>query len=367
MGQFSLTMQTNTISISLLLLLAASCSNGGVVKRSIPDKPYKDGKELLKMKDASDAIKRSFTQASGQLDNLAKKIEDEVDDLARLSSYINQTDTDKVTEALAEALNIQNLLNDQRRELSGLAKETISKSDRIIKKLKETVSGERTLERGMRSMLRDMKNLLRFSETKLKEAKTLIDKLRERVSNVEATLRVFKGLIESVKDREAELKSAAEAEGVNQIFTSLGETVVGGIATAETDDSAAGIFKSVFKGIGGLAKAVVKLVNREDILPTITQALSKVKAAIAEVKTLKNAMEKEVGLIIKWKDAIQRVKNEVFGGNLKKEDDEETYNEIQEIIEDGDTAEITEAFESLKGAAQKYLNHVKRQCPECAE
>ena len=107
--QFSLTMQTNTFTTSLILLLAASCSNGGVVKRSIPDKPYKDGKELLKMKGASDAIKKSFAQASGQLDNLAEKIEDEVDDLARLSSYINQTDTVKITEALAEALNIQNV------------------------------------------------------------------------------------------------------------------------------------------------------------------------------------------------------------------------------------------------------------------
>ena len=105
--QFSLTMQTKTIT--LLLLLAASFSNGGVVKRSIQDKPFNSGKELLKMKGASDAIKKSFKQASGELDNLAEKIEDEVDDLARLSSYINQTDTEKVTEALAEALNIQNV------------------------------------------------------------------------------------------------------------------------------------------------------------------------------------------------------------------------------------------------------------------
>ena len=105
--QFSLTMQTKTIT--LLLLLAASFSNGGVVKRSIQDKPFKSGKELLQMKDASDAIKTSFKQASGELDNLAERIEEEVDDLARLSSYINQTDTEKVTEALAEALNIQNV------------------------------------------------------------------------------------------------------------------------------------------------------------------------------------------------------------------------------------------------------------------
>merc|ERR1711997_196899 len=219
----------------------------------------------------------------------------------------------------------------------------------------------------MRSMLRDMKSLLRFSETKLKEAKTLIDTLRERVSNVEATLRVFKGLIESVKDREAELERAATADGVNEILTSLGESVVGGIVSAETDDSAAGIFKSVFKGIGNLAKSIVKMVNRENILPTINKALSKVKAAIAEVKTLKNAMEEEVALIIRWKDAVQLVKNDVFGGNIKDEEDEDVYDDIRDIIEDGDTAEITDAFESLKDAAQKYLNHVKRQCPSCAE
>ena len=78
-------------------------------------------------------------------------------------------------------------------------------------------------------------------------------------------------------------------------------------------------------------------------------------------------MEEEVALIIRWKDAVQLVKNDVFGGNIKDEEDEDVYDDIRDIIEDGDTAEITDAFESLKDAAQKYLNHVKRQCPSCAE
>jgi len=362
MGQFSLTMQTKTIT--LLLLLAASFSNGGVVKRSIQDKPFKSGKELLQMKDASDAIKTSFKQASGELEGLAGKIENEVNELASLSSYINETETEKITDALAEALNIQNILNDQRRELSGLAKQTISKSDRIIRKFKETVDGTRTFEKGMNSMLRDMKNLLRFSETKLKEAKDLIDKLRERVNNVEATLRVFKKMIEGVKEREADLKKAATGKDVENILSVVGKTVVEGVAGGDGTEN---ILKSVFNGVTSLAKAVTKILTREDIMPRITSAIRRVTSAIAKVTILKNAMEDEVALIIKWRDAVQVVKNDVFQGNLKDEDDQNLMEELKGIVDEGDVEEITEPFESLKQAATNYLNHVRSQCPSCAE
>ena len=217
-----------------------------------------------------------------------------------------------------------------------MAIETISKSDMIIGKFKETVAGKIPLERGMRSMLRDMKNLLRFSEGKLREAQDDIDYLRERLFNVEQTLRVFKALLEGVKERE-------------------------GGYLAEKDDSVGGIINSVFNGIGNLSKAISKMINRESILPIITRALSGVRSAIDQVTTLHSAMEKEVVLISIWNEAVQVVKYDVFDGNLKDEEDQKFYDEFQEIIDDGDVEfveYITDSFGSLKEAALNYLNHV---------
>ena len=61
------------------------------------------------MKGASDAIKRSFKQAGSDLEDLAKDLENEVDEIAQLSAYINLTETERMSEALAEAMNIQSV------------------------------------------------------------------------------------------------------------------------------------------------------------------------------------------------------------------------------------------------------------------
>merc|ERR1712156_1367919 len=167
--------------------------------------------------------------------------------------------TEKMSEALAEAKNIQSLMNDQRTELSGLAKQTISKSERIIKKFREMAAGSRKVDRGMRSVLRDMRSLLRFSEGKLKTAKETISTLREKINKVLASLQV-----------------------------------------------------------------------------------------------LKKSMEKEVELIVLWKDAVEFAMQDVFAGDLKdksEEDDQDLYEEIEGIIEDGDAdVDVYEYFNGLKDA-----------------
>ena len=61
------------------------------------------------MKGASEAIKKAFKSAGNEMEELADKLEGEVDGLARLSSYINITETEKISDALAEALNIQSV------------------------------------------------------------------------------------------------------------------------------------------------------------------------------------------------------------------------------------------------------------------
>ena len=61
------------------------------------------------MKGASDAIKRSFKSAGKDLEDLAKDLEQEVDEIAQLSAYVNLTETEKMSEALAEAMNIKSV------------------------------------------------------------------------------------------------------------------------------------------------------------------------------------------------------------------------------------------------------------------
>merc|ERR1711923_682056 len=104
-------------------------------------------------------------------------------------------ETERMKDALAEAMNIKSLMDAQRTELSGLAKTTIDKCTKIREKFEEMVAKEKGLDSGMRSVLRKMKSLLKTSETKLTEAKKTTFDLTEKVNNVLASLTVFKGMI----------------------------------------------------------------------------------------------------------------------------------------------------------------------------
>merc|ERR1712012_449283 len=292
MGQLSLAVVMQSFTVAIAILCSLSFSSGGVVRRSVESKPYENAKELLSMKGAGEAIKNSFESAGSDLEDLAEKLNKEVTSIADLAAYINGTETEKMSEALAEAKNIQSLMNDQRTELSGLAKQTISKSERIIKKFREMAAGSRKVDRGMRSVLRDMRSLLRFSEGKLKTAKETISTLREKTNKVLASLQVFK------------LKTAKE---------------------------------------------------------TISTLREKINKVLASLQVLKKSMEKEVELIVLWKDAVEFAMQDVFAGDLKdksEEDAQDLYEEIEGIIEDGDVESLYEYFNGLKDAAQSYLSHI---------
>merc|ERR1711953_703345 len=214
MGQLSLAVAMQSFTVAIAILCSLSFSSGRVVRRSVESKPYENTKELLSMKGAGEAIKKSFESAGSNLEALADELDKEVTSIADLAAYINGTETEKMSEALAEAKNIQSLMNDQRTELSGLAKQTISKSERIIKKFREMAAGSRKVDRGMRSVLRDMRSLLRFSEGKLKTAKETISTLREKTNKVLASLQVFKS--KTAKETISTLR-----EKINKVLASL--------------------------------------------------------------------------------------------------------------------------------------------------
>jgi len=324
------------------------------------------------MKGASEAIKKAFDSAGNEMEELADKLEEEVDSLARLSSYINDTETERISDALAEALNIQNLLNDQRTELSGLAKETIRKCERIVKKFEETVDKKRELDSGMRSILRDMRSLLSQSERKLGEAKDIIKDLREKINKVFATLRVFKGLVQAAKDKQDKLDTLDGAEDIQNIMGAITSSIVNGVdgyGKAEDEDKTTSLIASITGGITKLTASIIKAVTRPDIGPTLDSALNNVNSAIDIVKKQAKEMEEEVALIIVWEGAVDLVKSDVFGGDLEggKEEDRILFEDIQGIIEDGDVAEIYEAFNILKDAAQNYLSAIQLSCSACAQ
>merc|ERR1719351_736698 len=325
--------------IAFALLLSASISSGGVVRRSIQSKPYKNAKDLLSMKGAGDAIKRSFQSAGSDLEALADELDREVSSIADLAAYIKGTETEKMSEALAEAKNIQSLMNDQRTELSGLAKQTISKSERIIKKFKEMVAGSRGVDRGMRSVLRDMRSLLRFSEGKLKTAKETILTLREKINKVFATLRVFEGMIKAAKEKDARLSAGLKAKTAEEILNGITTDIMTGVdgySKAKRGDETMSVVTSILGGVTRLTTSIIKAVNRPDVGPKLKSALEATGEAIKIVKQQKDSMEKEVELIIVWKDAVETVKQDVFAGDLRERAPQDLYEEIEGLIEDGD-------------------------------
>ena len=97
-----------TITIAFLTVTS---SHGGLVRRSINDKPkpYTSAKNLLSMGAAGEAIKKSFEGAGSELEEMARELENEVNSISDLAAYINGTETEKMSEALAEAKNIQSV------------------------------------------------------------------------------------------------------------------------------------------------------------------------------------------------------------------------------------------------------------------
>jgi len=369
MGQFFLIMRSISITATITLSLLVATSYGGVVRRSIPSS-IKSGKDLLSMKGASDAIKRSFKSAGKELEDLAKTLEEEVGNLARLSAYINETQAEKITEALTEAKNINSLMNDQRVELAGLAKTTIKQTDRIVKKFQDIVAKDRELDSGMRSLLRSMKSLLKTSERKLDSARTTINTLREKVNKILATLQVLKATVEEVQKKEAAFKAKATATEVGNILEDVANTVTKGIQDSEeaktSSASTASIVQNTFSGITKFAVSLVNILKKPDVSALLSTALENIEYAIDVVKKQKSNMEAELAIIIIWRDAVDTVKQDVFDGDLDG-DEEDLVAEIEDIISyDDDVNEIYEAFAELKSAAQVYLKQVAKSCPYCA-
>lgn len=76
-------------------------------------------------------------------------------------------------------------------------------------------------------------------------------------------------------------------------------------------------------------------------------------------------MDAELNIIIQWRDAVEKVKNDVFDADLDA-DEEDLLDNIKDIISDPrDVSEIYEAFGDLRSAASAYIRQVRESCPSC--
>merc|ERR1712241_113359 len=364
MGQYCLNMRTITITIAFLL--TATSTYGGVVRRSVSNKPYNNAKELLQMKGVSQRIKEGFENAGAELQTLATKLENEVESLSQLTAYLDLKDTKRMKDALAEAMNIKSLMNVQRTELSGLAKQTVSKCESIRKRFEQIVAGDKELDAGMKS-------LLRTSETKLTEAKKTTFDLTEKVNNVLASLTVFKGMIVAANEQQKALDQNKTPQAIGSIFTGVIGSIKDGMGKyrkAKNVDKTMSVVDSILEGISRLTVSIIKVSELgKDLGPRVTAALDSVNEAQAIIEKQKEHMGKELELIGVWRNTVEVVKNDVFDSDLTDRaegEDKSLYEEIEEIMEDeDDMAEIYEAFDGLKDAAQAYINQVKKSCPDC--
>ena len=250
-------------------------------------------------------------------------------------------------------------MNDQRTELSKLARRTVKKTETILTEFEETVAGQQDLESGMANILRDMRSLLLFSERKLKEAKGNIAALREKINKVLAILRVFKGMVKAAKEKGQEVSRSTNTQNIlGGIFCDIKNGVDG---YSKSGDGTSSLIISLVGGITRLTGGIMKAVNRPIFGSMLSRALGKINDAISIVTKQKDVMQREVERIIVWKDAVDVLQVDL---NSKGEE-RELFNEIKEIIEDGDVEEIYEVFKSLKYAAQNYLTEIRNVCRTC--
>ena len=72
-------------------------------------------------------------------------------------------------------------------------------------------------------------------------------------------------------------------------------------------------------------------------------------------RLLNEALELE--LIIRWSDAVEHLKQDLFQDDLedrREEEEQDLFNEIEEIIKGGEVEEISEPLKNLKETTQNY-------------
>merc|ERR1712244_133644 len=172
-----------------------------------------------------------------------------------------------------------------------------------------------------------------------------------------------------VKDQEAALSKAETAKDVGKLIEGLAtdttKTILKGTENEASSKNTVSIVQSAFSGIARFAVSLAKVLQRPDVAGDLEDAVTEIGKAISIINKQKKSMDDELTIIIQWRDAVEKVKNDVFDADLDASE-EDLIENIKDIISDPrDVSEIYEAFGDLKSAASAYLNQVKKSCPSC--
>ena len=141
---------------------------------------------------------------------------------------------------------------------------------------------------------------------------------------------------------------------------SLGIEGIGGLFNIESVGKIPTLIESLHDGANRVSDSLAEVLNSQEISDMLSRALSTIDGTVGIVSTLQESINGEVQLIIDWRDNVDIVKYDVFQGNLEggSEQFQDIFDEIKEIIGDGDVDEIYVAFNELENAAQSYLDHI---------
>ena len=121
------------------------------------------------------------------------------------------------------------------------------------------------------------------------------------------------------------------------------------------------VVKSFVSDVNNFDERLVFALTRPDMSRMLTRVEGKIDNAVGTVSKLQEGIHEEKLLLIGWKDAVDVVTFDVYDDNLEggSEDNQEIFDQIKEIIVDGDVEEIYEVFTDLEKAGQSYLDHIK--------
>ena len=163
------------------------------------------------------------------------------------------------------------------------------------------------------------------------------------------------------------MKEAATAnvicEAANVISGIVGivGTSIQAVESSESLRKIPSVVKSFVSDVNNFDERLVFALTRPDMSRMLTRVEGKIDNAVGTVSKLQEGIHEEKQLLIVWKDAVDVVTFDVYDDNLEggSEDNQEIFDQIKEIIEDGDVEEIYEVFTDLEEAGQNYLDHIK--------
>jgi len=338
-----------------------------ITKREVSNaKP--SAKEVLAMDGAVKNLQQKLKNAKSDLEEVAEKMERNIQSIVEMSEYITANEQDEIKNALVQANNVDDRMKKLRTDLAQLAKTTVSQTTRIITKMQDISSGKSTFDDRGRSLFRSMRALLVTSERRLTEAEVEIEKLTNEINQVSAGLLIFQAMVKGAINKESQLSSTQIKDDVLSNINSLvGNGLKIGAAWAAPAKKKSQTEK-ILATVQGLIPAVTKItntifdaVNRQDVLPKLEATLEDVTRVVGIVEKQSDDIQIDRQIVTKWKGIVQDIRDEwdVAG-------EQDFIDEIESVMDsESDIMEVIEGYVNLKTVAQEYIDHIKTVCDIC--